>query len=87
LGRAGPDDEATYRRLVDNLRGDAHVATTQVWFHLPEVKQALTSTDNKGGLAHAGQSHRNHGHRREDRQGKASRASRQRMTSLGMAIR
>jgi putative drug exporter of the RND superfamily len=43
-----PDDEATYGRLVDNLRGDtAHVATTQDWIHLPEVKQALTSTDNK----------------------------------------
>ncbi|MDT5192220.1 MAG: putative drug exporter of the superfamily, partial [Mycobacterium sp.] len=43
----GPDDEATYRRLVDNLRGDTHVATTQDWVHLPEVKQAVTSTDNK----------------------------------------
>jgi RND superfamily putative drug exporter len=42
------DDEATYRRLVDTLRSDtAHVATTQDWVHLPEVKQALTSADNK----------------------------------------
>ncbi len=43
-----PADEGTYRTLVDKLRADtAHVATTQDFVHLPEVKQALTSTDNK----------------------------------------
>ncbi|MDT5149199.1 MAG: putative drug exporter of the superfamily [Mycobacterium sp.] len=41
-------DEGTYRTLVDKLRADTtHVATTQDFVHLPEVKQALTSTDNK----------------------------------------
>jgi RND superfamily putative drug exporter len=43
-----PADEGTYRRLVDELRADtAHVSTTQDFVHLPEVKQSLTSTDNK----------------------------------------
>lgn len=43
-----PADEGTYRTLVDKLRADTtHVATTQDFIHLPEVKQALTSTDNK----------------------------------------
>ena len=43
-----PADEGTYRTLVDKLRADtAHVSTTQDFVHLPEVKQALTSTDNK----------------------------------------
>jgi RND superfamily putative drug exporter len=43
-----PADEGTYRTLVDRLRTDtANVATTQDFVHLPEVKQALTSTDNK----------------------------------------
>jgi RND superfamily putative drug exporter len=44
----GPADEATYRTLIDKLRADtANVATTQDFVHLPEVKQALTSNDNK----------------------------------------
>ncbi len=41
-------NEGTYRTLVDKLRADtAHVATTQDFIHLPEVKDALTSTDHK----------------------------------------
>jgi RND superfamily putative drug exporter len=41
-------DEGTYRTLVDKLRADtAHVATTQDFIHLPEVKDALTSTDHE----------------------------------------
>jgi RND superfamily putative drug exporter len=43
-----PADDGTYRTLVDKLRADtAHVATTQDFVHLPEVKEALTSADGK----------------------------------------
>jgi RND superfamily putative drug exporter len=43
-----PADEDTYRTLVNKLRSDtSYVATTQDFVHLPEVKDALTSTDRK----------------------------------------
>ncbi len=43
-----PADEATYRTLVDKLRADtAHVRSTQDFVHIPELRQVMTSKDNK----------------------------------------
>src|SRR4051812_28821782 len=41
-------DKATYRTLVDKLRGDTdHVRTTQDFVHIPELEQVMTSQDKK----------------------------------------
>jgi RND superfamily putative drug exporter len=43
-----PADEATYRTLVDRLRADtANVLSTQDFVNIPEIRQAMTSEDNK----------------------------------------
>ena len=43
-----PADEGVYRTLVDKLRSDTdHVLTTQDFVHIPELRQAMTSKDNK----------------------------------------
>ena len=43
-----PADDGTYQKLVQNLRADtAHVLSTQDFVHVPELRQALTSTDDK----------------------------------------
>lgn len=42
------DDEATYRTLVDKLRAKSDVVIgTQDFVHIPELKPAMTSKDNK----------------------------------------
>ena len=44
----GPADEAAYRRLVDALRDDVtHVVSVQDFVNTPQVRQLLTSQDNK----------------------------------------
>jgi RND superfamily putative drug exporter len=44
-----PDDEATYHRLVDRLKSDtANVVSTQDFITTPELRQVMTSQDNKG---------------------------------------
>ncbi len=43
-----PGDDDTYRTLVEKLRADTtHVLSTQDFIRIPELKQGLTSTDNK----------------------------------------
>ncbi|MDT5326691.1 MAG: putative drug exporter of the superfamily, partial [Mycobacterium sp.] len=43
-----PADDGTYQKLVENLRADTtHVVSTQDFVHIPELRQALTSTDSK----------------------------------------
>lgn len=43
-----PQDEGTYRALVDRLRADtANVISTQDFISIPELRQVMTSKDNK----------------------------------------
>jgi len=44
----GPDDEGTYRKLVDRLKADTkNVLSTQDFISIPELKQVMTSQDQK----------------------------------------
>ena len=44
----GPADEVIYRTLVDKLRADTvDVRSTEDFVHTPELRQAMTSSDNK----------------------------------------
>ncbi|WP_434006574.1 RND family transporter [Mycolicibacterium goodii] len=43
-----PDDEETYRKLVEKLRADTeNVLSTQDFVSIPELRQVMTSADNK----------------------------------------
>ncbi|WP_235570584.1 MMPL/RND family transporter [Mycobacterium sp. Root265] len=42
-----PDDEATYRELVKNLRADPAVSGLQSFVDIPELKQGMVSKDGK----------------------------------------
>jgi RND superfamily putative drug exporter len=43
-----PDDEATYRKLVERLKADTkNVLSTQDFISIPELKQVMTSQDKK----------------------------------------
>src|SRR6187455_701501 len=43
-----PADEVTYRTLVDKLRADTvDVKSTEDFVHTPELRQVMTSSDNK----------------------------------------
>ncbi|MCV7178426.1 MMPL/RND family transporter [Mycolicibacterium sphagni] len=43
-----PADEDTYRRLVDKLKDDTkHVTSLQDFVHIPELKEVMTSKDQK----------------------------------------
>lgn len=47
-GLTPPDDEATYRKVVDRLKADPeHVLSTQDFVSIPELKQVMTSEDKK----------------------------------------
>ncbi|KAA8967778.1 MAG: MMPL family transporter [Mycobacterium sp.] len=51
----GPDDEATYRKLVDALRGDASdVVMLRDFLTAPPLQQALTSKDNTSWIVPVG---------------------------------
>ncbi len=43
----GPADEVTYRKLVEALRADADVVSVQDFLTTPQLRQFLTSADNK----------------------------------------
>jgi RND superfamily putative drug exporter len=42
-----PDDEATYRKLVETLQADDSVMNTQDFIAIPELKEVMTSEDGK----------------------------------------
>lgn len=42
-----PEDEATYRKLVDKLKNDSNVSSLQDFVQTPELRDAMTSKDQK----------------------------------------